>query len=139
MTYIVFDEVPAGAKIHIQPNATGFGETFGGIEVIPPPYTYSIIGDTVTITDWDAAASGALVIPSTIEGKPVTSIGEYAFFGCSGLTSVTIGNSVTSIGELAFYDCTELTSVTIPDSGTSIGEGAFSDCSSGRGYLNWAI
>ncbi len=55
----------------------------------------------------------------------VTSIGYGAFYGCSGLTSVTIGNGVTSIGEDAFYDCSGLTSVTIPDSVTSIGYDAF--------------
>ena len=45
----------------------------------------------------------------------VTSIGEYAFYDCSGLTSVTIPNSVTSIGYAAFYNCSGLTSVTIPN------------------------
>ncbi|MBQ8101132.1 MAG: leucine-rich repeat protein, partial [Paludibacteraceae bacterium] len=58
----------------------------------------------------------------------VTSIGNRAFLGCTGLTSVTIGNSVTSIGEYAFYGCSSLTSVTIPNSVTSIGESAFSGC-----------
>ncbi len=58
----------------------------------------------------------------------VTSIGYAAFFGCKGLTSITIGNSVTSIGDHAFYGCTGLTSITIPDSVTSIGVGAFSGC-----------
>ena len=65
---------------------------------------------------------------STIPNS-VTSIGNSAFSGCTGLTSVTIPNSVTSIGESAFYDCSSLTSVTIPNSVTSIGEGAFSGCS----------
>ena len=59
----------------------------------------------------------------------VTSIGDYAFRGCSGLTSVTIGNSVTSIGDWAFGYCSALTSVTIPNSVTSIGSSAFNGCS----------
>ena len=65
-----------------------------------------------------------LIIPDS-----VTSIGEWAFSGCSGLTSVTIGNSVTSIGEWAFSDCSGLMSVTIPDSVTWIGYYAFYGCS----------
>ena len=66
---------------------------------------------------------------NTIIPNSVTAIGEYAFHGCSGLTSVTIPNSVTSIGNRAFYDCYRLTSVTIPNSVTSIGNRAFHNCS----------
>ena len=65
-----------------------------------------------------------LVLPSYI-----TKIYQYAFYNCTGLTSVTIGNGVTSIGSDAFFGCSRLTSITIPDSVTSIGWGAFSGCS----------
>ena len=78
--------------------------------------------------------SGNVVIPKSViyEGKTysVTSIGETAFLGCSGLISVTIGNNVTSIGEAAFSRCYDLTSITIPNSVTSIGKTAFIYCSS---------
>ena len=60
----------------------------------------------------------------------VTSIGNLAFWSCSGLTSVTIGNGVISIGNDAFSGCSSLTSVTIPNSVTSIGDYAFYNCSS---------
>ena len=59
----------------------------------------------------------------------VTSIGNYAFDGCRGLTSVIIPSCVTSIGHYAFQDCSGLTSITIPSSVTSIGWYAFSGCS----------
>ena len=64
-----------------------------------------------------------LVLPSDI-----TKINQYAFQGCTGLTSVTIGNGVTSIDWYAFSGCTGLTSVTIGSGVTSIGLYAFSGC-----------
>ena len=64
-----------------------------------------------------------LVIPND-----VTSIGKWAFYGCSSLTSIAIPDSVTSINNSAFQHCSNLTSVTIPDSVTSIGDSAFSYC-----------
>ena len=66
---------------------------------------------------------------NTIIPNSVTSIGDYAFCNCDGLTSVTIPNSVTSIGDWAFNGCTGLTNITIPNSVTSIGYSAFSYCS----------
>ena len=66
---------------------------------------------------------------NTVIPNSVTSIGDYAFMDCSGLTSLTIPNNVTSIGINAFANCDGLTSVTIPNSVTSIGNSAFYKCS----------
>ncbi|MDR1120359.1 MAG: leucine-rich repeat protein [Dysgonamonadaceae bacterium] len=73
---------------------------------------------------YPAGKTGRYVIPNS-----VTMIGNDAFLGCSGVTSVTISNSVTTIGDMTFLGCSGLTSVTIPNSVTTIGA-AFSDCSS---------
>jgi len=71
-----------------------------------------------------------VIIPSTIDGLPVTSLGDSAFFGCISLTNVTIPNNVTSIGDNAFGGCTRLTSATIGNGVTSIGGYAFGGCTS---------
>ncbi len=60
--------------------------------------------------------------------KSLTSIGESAFTGCSGLTSIVIPNHVTSIGRYAFSECSNLASVVIPNSVTTIGYSAFLSC-----------
>ena len=75
------------------------------------------------------AFSGSSGLTSVEIPTNVTSIGDNAFFECNGLTSISIPSSVTSIGNDAFQACSNLTTVTIPSSVTSIGEGAFAGCS----------
>ena len=80
----------------------------------------------------DNTYSGDITIPASVTYSgttySVTSIRDFAFYNCTGLTSITIPSSVTSIGRYAFYGCKGLTSVTIPSSVTSIDYAAFSGC-----------
>ena len=131
--------VPAGTKAAYQSTAgwnsftktveVGEGGVIGSIFEIDG-IRYKIgENNTASLTYANKAISGTIVIPSQVElnGKKydVTSIGDYAFYGCSGLTSVTIPNSVTSIGYSAFSDCISLTSVIIGSGVLSIGSDAF--------------
>ena len=113
--------------------ANAFGSIFSSNAMlwvqIKYDFTYTTNNGTITITGY-TGSGGAVTIPDTINGLPVTSIGDNAFYYCTSLTSVTIPTSVTSIGDYAFYRCTSLTSVTIANSVTSIGNQAFADCTS---------
>jgi hypothetical protein len=120
--------------------------------VVPAQFTHTTNNGTLTITGY-TGQGGAVVIPDTINGLPVTGVGTNAFYQCYSLTSVTIPGSVTSIGDAAFgwctsltnatiangltsirdqtfYTCTNLASVTIPNSVTNIGDEAFYACTS---------
>ena len=94
---------------------------------------YNLAKKLALVTAGDVKYAGEIVIPESIvvneETYTVKEIQKEAFYGCSGLTAVTIPSSVTSIGYSAFYGCSSLTSVTIPSSVTSIGESAFYGCS----------
>ena len=91
-------------------------------------FEYSVDSGNVRITRY-IGSGGPVDIPATIDGKPVTSIGEFAFQQCSGITSINIPNSVTSIQQGAFSNCSGLSSITIPSSVTSIENTAFWGCS----------
>jgi len=99
----------------------------------------STINKTVAVTyqgnyyySYKNEYTGPVIISESViyNGKTysVTSIGDHAFYGCYGLTSIKIPNSVTSIGDGAFDGCSGLTSVTIPNSVTSIDDYAFCMC-----------
>src|SRR5665213_2516643 len=96
--------------------------------VVQAQFTFTTNNGAITITAY-TGPGGHVTIPSMTNGWPVTSIGDYAFLNCSGLTSVTIPDSVTSIGSAAFYQCSGLTNLTIGTSVTSIGDYAFYNCS----------
>ena len=93
---------------------------------------------TVSVTyygdkEWFARYSGDIVIPETVvygtTTYRVTSVGDYAFEGCSELTSIEMPRYVENIGNWAFSGCTALTDVSIPSRVKSLGIGAFSFCS----------
>ncbi len=99
-------------------------EIVDGIE-----WDYDEWSSGVTVNGVVGVASGAIAIPSSLGGAPVTEIRWNAFKGCAGLTSVTIPEGVANIGNGAFEDCTGLKSIAIPGSVEEIGWGAFQGCS----------
>ena len=95
-------------------------------------YNLESVSKTAEVTSSSSEDIGKVTIPDKVTyggiEYSVTSIGNYAFSGCIGLTSVVIPNSVTVIRYNAFYGCSGLKSVVIPNSVTSIGGGAFVNC-----------
>lgn len=90
-------------------------------------FTYVNHGDSIEITGFDNSVSD-VVIPSEIEGLPVTAISVGAFY-LSAITSIEIPNTVTSIGEMAFLGCTSLKSVKLSTGVAKIDKNAFGSCS----------
>lgn len=112
---------------------SGSGAESGGsgsdsVEATPASaFTYTSDGSAVTITGY-VGEYADVVIPSTIDGLPVTVIGSGAFTDCHSLTSILIPNSVTSIGSCAFSFCGNLTNIVIPEGVTSIESQLFEYC-----------
>jgi hypothetical protein len=90
--------------------------------------SYVTNNGAITITGY-TGTGGAVTIPGTINGLPVTSIGDSAFYSNSSLAGVIIPDGVTNIGDSAFANCWSLTNITIPNGVLSIGDSAFVNCS----------
>ena len=131
-----FNNCKSLASLTLPASVTNIGEdvfsgcsTLARIEVDSENQNYTSLDgvlfskDLIKIIRYPEGRSGDYTIPSN-----VTSIGNFAFKGCAGLTNVIIPNGVTSIGELAFSGCKNLSVVTIPDSVNNIGFYAFSNC-----------
>ena len=107
---------------------------YNGSYVTTAPWrTYYTSITTVYLTDTvstigNSAFCGCSGITELTLPNSITSIGNSAFYGCSGITELTLPNSITSIGDSAFEICSRITKLTLPDSITSIGNSAFSHC-----------
>jgi hypothetical protein len=100
---------------------------YGFRVVVMSDFNSTINNGEVTITGY-TGAGGAVVIPATIGGLPVTTIGEKAFLSNQTLTAVTIPEGVTTIRAEAFAGCGNMAAITLPNSLTSIGNYAFQGC-----------
>ena len=97
--------------------------------VVQAQFDYTTQNGTITITGY-TGPGGAVAIPATINGLPVTSIGGYAFRNRTSLTSITVPSSITNIGSWAFEGCTGLVTMTIGSGVTSMGDIVCSRCTS---------
>ena len=131
----VRDSIPDRMNVHFKDNIYDSGSCGENVTwTLTADGTLTISG-TGAMTDYtyDSRSpwySCRTYIKRVVMQQGVTSIGDHAFWDCSGLTSVTIPDGVTSIGGDAFSGCAALTSVTIPGSVTNVGQYAFSGCSS---------
>ncbi len=91
-------------------------------------YTLNDDGTAYVVTGIGTASDSDIIIPSTYEGLPVTSIGERAFYFCEHITSMTLPDSIIHIEDRAFNGCSAMTSFRMSNRVTSIGEGAFTAC-----------
>jgi hypothetical protein len=118
------------AIVYYAPETTGWSATFGDAPTMAETpafeFEYSTSNGSVTITGYNGSY-GTVVIPNTINGYVVTSIGQRAFFDNNQVTNITIDDAVTNIGTSAFT-CPNLISVTIPGSVTNF-DYAFESCS----------
>ena len=120
-------------RVYVHPQNSSMRPTIDGVQYKITSHAEPYTAEVFSSRNLDTNIT-EITIPETIvvDGitYTITNIGNYAFYGCSSLTSITIPNSVTSIGRRAFQNCSSLASITIPNSVTSIGEMAFDGCTS---------
>ena len=131
-----FAECSSLASIKVDSGNTKYDSRNNCNAIIEKPSNTLILGCKNTVIPSSVTSIGSSAffgcsgLTSITIPSGVTGIGSNAFSGCSGLTNITIPSSITSIGGYAFRDCSSLTSITIPSRVTSIGEWTFKDCSS---------
>jgi len=99
----------------------------GGVRDGVAQFLYDVVGDTVTITGYEGPG-GAVSIPATIEGNPVTAIGASAFIRKTNIQSIVLEGNIESIGSFAFFSCSNIVTVALNPGVTQIGNNAFGDC-----------
>jgi hypothetical protein len=120
---LAFDSCSGLTSVTIPDSVTGIDDSaFGRCTSLP-------IIDNIRYADTFAVEAVDVTLTEYTFKSGTKWIGDFAFNGCSRLTSITIPNGVMNIGEAAFQQCNSLSSITIPNSVTSIGGNAFSNCS----------
>jgi hypothetical protein len=113
------------ATVYYLPETGIWEATFGGRPAVLLPYTYTTTDGAISITGY-TGSGGAVTIPDSINGLPVTGIADWAFSDCTNLTSITIPASNISIGNWAFAGCINLTGVYFLGNAPSLGLNVFS-------------
>lgn len=127
---VIYGATDSQANIYAVENNITFVPAGSEADDVFKYLSYEINDGEVTITDCSDSAAENIIVPDTIDGYPVTAIGEKAFMGCKNIGNITLPESIKTIGELAFSNCKKLESVNIPDGVTSIGANAFEYCES---------
>ena len=124
---------PDAEAVYYLPGTTGWGATFEGLTAYlwDSPFVCITVGNSITIYGFNGSV-GALTIPDTINGLPVTALADGLFDNAAGygLTNIILGTNLTSIGSYTFAACANLAALDIPNGVTNLGTGAFAFCDS---------
>ena len=111
--------------------ACGDDKLEAGNEETVDGVVYTLLEDgTWEVSGYDETLGASVTIPGEVKGRKVSAIGRRAFYGCDGLTSVTLTEGIRTIGEQAFRNCGDLQAIKWPGTVNAIGDAAFRGCSS---------